>query len=291
VSTPENQPAQLRAVAEGLAQEAAAFVRQRRAEVFGADAGADGDDAVQSKTTPTDPVTVVDTETERLLRDRLARLRSGDVVLGEEIGGPSDPASIAPGAVTWVLDPIDGTVNFVLGIPWFSVSVAACIDGRPVAGCVADPNRAETFHARLGGGSFLRSGGDSTRLTGPRDVSLAEAVMGTGFAYSAPVRVRQARVLAELVGRLGNVRRLGSAALDLCYVGAGRLDAYFEAGLADWDMAAGMLIASEAGVQVGALEGSSLNDGVLAAPPRLYDELAAALTELGAHRVFDGLRG
>ena len=199
----------------------------------------------------------------------------------------STPLAADGDGVEWVLDPIDGTVNFVLGIPWFSVSVAACVGGRPVAGCVADPNRGETFHARLGGGSFLRTRAGSQRLSGPRDVPLAEAVMGTGFAYSAAVRVRQARVMAELIGRLGNIRRLGSAALDLCYVGAGRLDAYFEAGLADWDLAAGMLVAAEAGARVGGLEGSSVNSGLLAASTRsATTSWPRRSTELGAHRVF-----
>jgi myo-inositol-1(or 4)-monophosphatase len=241
--------------------------------------------AVAYKSTPTDLVTDIDRAIEVELVQALRQRRPGDAVRGEEGGVHSESAD--GGGVEWVLDPIDGTVNFVLGIPWFSVSVAACVDGRSVAGCVADPNRGEIFHARLGGGSFLRTDTGSQRLSGPRDVPLAEAVMGTGFAYSAAVRVRQARVLAELIGRLGNVRRLGSAALDLCYVGAGRLDAYFEAGLADWDMAAGILVAAEAGARVGGLEASSVNDGLLAASPERFDELATALTELGAHRVFE----
>ena len=135
-------------MAETLAIEAAAFVRRRRSEVFGA--GADGDAAVQTKSTPTDPVTVVDTETERLLRDRLAQLRSGDPVLGEEIGGPTDPAAVAAGTVTWVLDPIDGTVNFVYGIPSYSVSVGAQVDGVSVAGAVADVVGGRLYSAAVG---------------------------------------------------------------------------------------------------------------------------------------------
>ncbi|MBO0885287.1 MAG: inositol monophosphatase, partial [Mycobacterium sp.] len=138
MSTPENQPAHLRTVAETLAREGAAFVRRRRIEVFGADARAGHGDAVRTKTTPTDPVTVVDTETERLLRDRLAELRSGDPVLGEEGGGPANSTANVAGTVTWVLDPIDGTVNFVYGIPAYAVSVAAQVDGVSVAGAVAD---------------------------------------------------------------------------------------------------------------------------------------------------------
>lgn len=241
--------------------------------------------AVGHKSSLTDLVTDIDRAIEAELVQALRERRPGDAVRGEE-GGVHSRAADGAG-VEWVLDPIDGTVNFVLGIPWFSVSVAACADGRSVAGCVADPNRGEAFHARLGGGSFLTTATGSQRLSGPRDVPLAEAVMGTGFAYSAAVRVRQARVLAELIGRLGNIRRLGSAALDLCYVGAGRLDAYFEAGLADWDMAAGMLVAAEAGARVGGLAGGSVNHGLLAASTACFDELAAALTELGAHRVLD----
>jgi myo-inositol-1(or 4)-monophosphatase len=275
-SSAEPDLQELETIAIELAETAGRSVLARAAQ---------GVRAVGHKSTLTDLVTDIDRAIEAELVDALRARRPGDAVRGEE-GGVHSAAADRDG-VEWVLDPIDGTVNFVLGIPWFCVSVAARVGGRSVAGCVADPNRGEAFHARLGGGSFLRTAAGTQRLTGPRDVSLAESVMGTGFAYSAAVRVRQARVIAELIGRLGNVRRLGSAALDLCYVGAGRLDAYFEAGLADWDMAAGMLVAAEAGARVGGLEGRSANDGVLAASKRSYDELAAALTELGAHRVFD----
>jgi myo-inositol-1(or 4)-monophosphatase len=267
--------AELETIAVELAETAGRSVLERAAR---------GVRTVGHKSTPTDLVTDIDRAIEAELVQALHERRPGDAVRGEEGGIHS--AAVHGDGVEWVLDPIDGTVNFVLGIPWFSVSVAACVGGRSVAGCVADPNRGETFHARLGGGSFLRTDSGSQRLSGPRDVPLAEAVMGTGFAYSAEVRVRQARVIADVIGRLGNIRRLGSAALDLCYVGAGRLDAYFEAGLADWDMAAGMLVAAEAGARVGSLEGSSVNHGVLAASVQRYDELAAVLTDLGAHRVF-----
>ena len=256
---------------------------------------ADGVRSIGHKSTPTDLVTDIDRAIEAEIVAALRARRPRDAIRGEEGGvhsvaaeaGDAD-ASARAGSdpVEWVLDPIDGTVNFVLGIPLFSVSVAARIDGVSVAGCVVDPNRGEVFHARLGGGSFLQDASGSHRLGGPRSIPLAEAVLGTGFAYATAVRTRQARVVAELIGRIGNVRRLGSAALDLCYVGAGRLDCYFEAGLADWDMAAGMLVATEAGVRVAGLEDHSLNDGVLAAPQWFFDELAAMLTELGAHQVF-----
>jgi len=286
VSTPENQPAQLRAVAETLATEAAAFVRRRRSEVFGADAGADGDDAVQAKTTPTDPVTVVDTETERLLRDRLAQLRSGDAIVGEEIGGPTDPASVAPGAVTWVLDPIDGTVNFVYGIPAYAVSVAAQIDGVSVAGAVADVVGGRLYSAGAGLGAHVTDAGGTRRLQCSGVDDLSRALVGTGFAYSGRRRTVQAQLVSGILPMVRDVRRIGSAALDLCMVAAGRLDAYYEHGLHAWDSAAGALIAAEAGARVVLPEPGDPEYNaalVIAAAPGIADQLLAALRE------FDGL--
>jgi myo-inositol-1(or 4)-monophosphatase len=284
VTTPENEPAHLRAVAETLAREAAAFVRRRRSEVFGADAGAADDAAVSTKTTPTDPVTVVDTETERLLRDRLAQLRSGDPVVGEEIGGPSDPA--AAGAVTWVLDPIDGTVNFVYGIPSYSVSVAAQIDGVSVAGAVADVVGGRLYSAGAGLGAHVidADGTRPLRCTALDDLSLA--LVGTGFAYSTKRRTVQAALVAKLLPVIRDVRRIGSAALDLCMVAAGRLDAYYEHGLHAWDCAAGGLIAAEAGARVlvpAPGDPDATSALVVAAAPGIADELLDAL------RQFDGL--
>jgi myo-inositol-1(or 4)-monophosphatase len=284
VSTPENQPGQLRAVAETLAAEAAAFVRRRRAEVFGADAGTDGDVAVQSKTTPTDPVTIVDTETERLLRDRLAQLRSGDDVLGEEIGGPT--AAAAVGAVTWVLDPIDGTVNFVYGIPSYSVSVAAQVDGVSVAGAVADVVGGRLYSAATGLGAHVTDadGTRPLRCSAVDDLSLA--LVGTGFAYSTRRRTVQAELVSKILPVVRDVRRIGSAALDLCMVAAGRLDAYYEHGLHVWDAAAGALIAAEAGARVVLPEPQDPDRNaalVLAAGPGIADQLLGALAQ------FDGL--
>ena len=286
MSTSENQPAQLRAVAETLATEAAAFVRRRRGEVFGADAGADGDDAVQSKTTPTDPVTVVDTETERLLRDRLAQLRSGDAILGEEIGGPTDPAGTAPGAVTWVLDPIDGTVNFVYGIPSYSVSVAAQIDGVSVAGAVADVVGGRLYSAGAGLGAHVSDAEGTRRLrcSGVGDLSLA--LVGTGFAYSSRRRNVQAQLVSKILPEVRDIRRIGSAALDLCMVAAGRLDAYYEHGLHLWDLAAGSLIAAEAGARLLLPKPGDPDSNaslVVAAAPGIADQLLSALGR------FDGL--
>jgi myo-inositol-1(or 4)-monophosphatase len=268
-------------VAEKLAAEAAEFVRRRRAEVFGAEAAglsAAGSGAVRAKTTPTDPVTVVDTETERLLRDRLAQLRPGDPILGEEGGGPAGPA--ATDAVTWVLDPIDGTVNFVYGIPAYAVSVGAQINGVSVAGAVADVVAGRVYSAATGLGAHVigEHGTESLRCAAVEDLSMA--LLGTGFGYSRRRRTSQAALLAQMLPVVRDVRRIGSAALDLCMVAAGRLDAYYEHGLQVWDRAAGALIAAEAGARVLVSEpiGPAGSAGlVVAAAPGIADELFAAL--------------
>jgi myo-inositol-1(or 4)-monophosphatase len=273
-------------VAERLAGEAAAFVRRRRAEVFGADAGTDGDAAVQTKTTPTDPVTVVDTETERLLRNRLAQLRSGDAILGEEIGGPTDPVTAAAGAVTWVLDPIDGTVNFVYGIPSYSVSVAAQVEGVSVAGAVADVVGGRLYSAATGLGAYVTDAAGTRQLRCSVVDDLSLALVGTGFAYSTRRRTVQAELVSKILPVVRDVRRIGSAALDLCMVAAGRLDAYYEHGLHVWDSAAGALIAAEAGARVVLPEPGDPERNaalVVAAAPGIADQLLAALAQ------FDGL--
>lgn len=284
MTRPDDEPAGLRSVAEALAAEAADFVRRRRAEVFGADPGAAGGGAVRSKSTPTDPVTVVDTETERLLRDRLAQLRPGEPILGEEGGGPADPGATPDDAVTWVLDPIDGTVNFVYGIPAYAVSVGAQVNGVSVAGAVADVVARRVYSAASGLGAQVihERGTDPLRCADVDDLSMS--LLGTGFGYSRGRRKVQAALLARMLPMVRDVRRIGSAALDLCMVAAGRLDAYYEHGLQPWDSAAGALIAAEAGARVvlpaGGVDGAGLT---VAAAPGIADELLAVLER------FDGL--
>jgi myo-inositol-1(or 4)-monophosphatase len=268
----------LRSVAETLAAEAAAFVRRRRAEVFGTDAGSDDSGAVRSKSTPTDPVTVVDTETERLLRDRLAELRPGEPILGEEGGGPADPAGTPAGSVTWVLDPIDGTVNFVYGIPAYAVSVGAQINGESVAGAVADVVANRVYSAALGLGAHVTDDEGTQPLRSAAVDDLSMALLGTGFAYSRQRRAAQAALLARMLPVVRDVRRIGSAALDLCMVASGRLDAFYEHGLQVWDRAAGALIAAEAGARVVLPAPGVTGAGLaLAAAPGIADELLAVL--------------
>lgn len=264
---------ELRDVAERLAAEAAAYVRRRRPELIGPGAAPSG---VRAKSTPTDPVTVADTETEQLLRDRLAELRPGESVLGEE-GGGGTPMSA--GAVRWVLDPIDGTVNFIYGVPAYAVSVGAQVDGISVAGAVADVVTGEVYSAAVGRGAHVITGGERRRLRCSATDDLSMALVGTGFGYDPARRAVQAALLARMLPLVRDVRRIGSAALDLCMVAAGRLDAHYEHGLHVWDWAAGALIATEAGA-VALLPGD--NNGLLvAAAPGIAAQLTAALDRHG----------
>jgi len=279
--TVDHDPEHLRTLAEQLAEEAAAFVRRRRTEVFGAGSPPDAAAATRTKSTPTDPVTIVDTETERLLRERLAELRPDDPIVGEEEGGS---AVGHQGKPTWVLDPIDGTVNFLYGIEAYAVSVGVQVDGRSVAGAVANVPTGEIFSAALGAGSHVARDGASTRLRCNPVEDLSMALVGTGFAYSPQRRVQQAEVLARLIPVVRDVRRVGSCALDLCMVAAGRLDAYYELGVNVWDWSAGALIAAEAGAKLTLPPVSDAGEGglIVAAAPGVAAQFDEALRGAGA---------
>lgn len=234
--------------------------------------------SIEAKTTSTDLVTAVDRASERWLVERIARDRPGDGVLGEEGG-----ERVGSSRVRWVLDPIDGTVNFVLGLPQYAVSVAAELDGHVVAGAVCNPATEEMFFAVAGSGAWL----DGRQLTGPRHVDLDRAVIGTGFSYDRGRRGRQAAIAAAVLPRVADIRRQGSAALDLCAVASGRLDGYYEVGLNPWDYAAGALIATEAGCTVGGLRGEAASSHMtVAAGAELAPDLIALLIELGAETVW-----
>lgn len=281
VNSSHADPAALRAVAEQLATEAAAFVRDRRPQVFPAGQATPGG-AVRHKSTRTDPVTVVDTETESLVRDRLAELRPGDPVVGEEGGRRGNGG----GAVTWVLDPVDGTVNFLYGIPAYAVSVAAQIDGVSVAGAVADVAAGSVYSAAAGAGAHLTDHRGDRQPLRCNDVDeLAVALVGTGFGYEPRRRAAQAALLTSVLPLVRDVRRIGSAALDLCMVAAGRLDAHYEHGLNVWDWAAGALVAAESGASV-RIPGAGARPGgpdlTMAAAPGIADDLFDVLDRLGA---------
>ncbi|MET9213884.1 MULTISPECIES: inositol monophosphatase family protein [unclassified Nocardia] len=273
---------ELRLLAVELAEAAAAHVRARRPEVFAADGPVEG--AVATKGHITDPVTVVDTESEQLIRALLAERRPADAILGEEGGG--DVGATAPGAITWVVDPIDGTVNFLYGLPGYAVSVAAVRDGEPVAGAVVDVAAATTYSAARGAGSYaVRADGTRVKLACAQEDSLTVALVGTGFAYGRQRRAAQARFLTEVLPEIRDIRRLGAAAMDLCHVAAGELDAYYEHGLNAWDWAAGALIAAEAGAVVHVPDvtvGGAAGELTIVSAPGVATELTALLTRVGA---------
>ncbi|MGV0627707.1 inositol monophosphatase family protein [Mycolicibacter minnesotensis] len=282
MATLSSDPERLRSTAETLVSEAAVFVRRRRGEVFGPDRAESPADLVQTKSSPTDPVTVVDTETESFIRDRLAQLRPGDAVLGEEGGGSVDVGDRRPDAVTWVVDPIDGTVNFMYDIPAYAVSIAAQIGGVSVAGAVADVVGGRIYSAGVGLGARVTDGQGTAVLRCTDVTELSLALLGTGFGYSPRRREVQAALLARLLPEVRDVRRIGSAALDLCMVAAGRLDAYYEHGIKPWDYAAGALIAAEAGAHV-VLPGREIDSAevILAAAPGIADAVIAVLRREG----------
>jgi myo-inositol-1(or 4)-monophosphatase len=251
---PAPDPDALRDLAVALAEEAGALLR-------------DGQDrvrtSVETKSTGTDMVTEMDRASERLIVDGLLAARPEDGLLGEE--GASRAGT---SGVRWVIDPLDGTTNYLYGFPSYGVSIAAEVDGVPVAGAVHDPVHGETWSATRGGGA--RCNGRPLRMTGPP--TLATALVGTGFAYDAARRAEQAEVLRRVLPNVRDVRRAGAAAVDLCWVAGGRLDAFFERGLAPWDWAAGSLVASEAGATTARFDDDLLH---VAAPPQLFEGLLA----------------
>jgi myo-inositol-1(or 4)-monophosphatase len=239
---PADSPSELRRIAELVAVEAAEHLRTlpRPWDLGSASGPVAG--AVSTKSSPTDVVTASDQALETLIRARLAELRPGEPVVGEEQGGADGGAS----GIRWVVDPIDGTVNFLYGMPWYAVSVAAAVDGRSVAGAVVEPASGRVWTAALGAGATCD--GRPLHVSAATDVALS--LLATGFAYSSERRARQAGLIAGLLPVVRDVRRGGSAALELCAVAAGWTDAYLEHGCNWWDWAAGCLIATEAGAVV-----------------------------------------
>ncbi|WP_035856869.1 inositol monophosphatase family protein [Cryptosporangium arvum] len=264
---PVVEPTELLSLAVELVRKAAVGITEQRTAAV---------TSIETKSTPTDPVTAADRAAEQLVVDGLAAARPGDLVLGEEGGfRPVGPAA-APAAVRWLLDPIDGTVNFVYGIPAYAVSLAAEVDGVVVAGVVRNVVTGEEWTAVRGRGAWR----GEVRLRGSAETTLAGALVGTGFGYAPERRREQAEVLLRLLPEIRDIRRIGSAALDLCAAAEGRLDAYFERGLNPWDRAAGGLIAEEAGLLVTGLRGEGPGEAMtLAAPPALHGPLHDLLAQ------------
>jgi myo-inositol-1(or 4)-monophosphatase len=254
-------------------------------------------EVIDTKSSPTDVVTEMDRRSEALITERIRETRPGDTVLGEE-GGQTAGATVpdgtgagdrgAPGVparVRWVVDPLDGTVNYLYGLPDWAVSIAAEVDGIVVAGVVEVPRFGETFTAVAGQGAWLHRGGRAIALRCTLGVALSQALVGTGFGYDSGRRQVQGEIIAKLLPHVRDIRRGGSAAVDLCSVAAGRMDAFFERGLNYWDYAAGGLIAREAGAVVGGLGGQPESTSMaVAAGPELYRQLDTFLSRLNPER-------
>jgi myo-inositol-1(or 4)-monophosphatase len=235
-----------------------------------------------TKSSPVDVVTAVDRDTEERIRSMVLDARPDDGILGEE-----DDAHVGTSGLNWVVDPIDGTVNLLYDIPAWAVSIAV-VDGPPdplhwnaLAGVVVNPVTGEVFEASRGGGARLGDRG----LRVNDDVELSRALIGTGFGYAVERRRTQAEVLLQVLPRVRDIRRIGSAALDLSAIAAGRLDGFYERGLNPWDHAAGALIVREAGGLVGGVDGGPESGELLvAAAPSVYDGLLELLLAAGAAR-------
>ncbi|SMO99350.1 myo-inositol-1(or 4)-monophosphatase [Geodermatophilus aquaeductus] len=266
VSAPPS-PAELLDLAVATAREAASLVARERGSAAA---------AVDVKSSPTDVVTAVDTATERLITGRLLDARPDDGLLGEE-GAAREGTS----GVRWVVDPIDGTVNFLYGLRGYAVSIAAEVDGVTVAGAVLDVPTGELFTATAGGGAFLSTPADPepVRLTANRPVSLEQTLVATGFGYRVEQRRAQGAVVARLLTEVRDIRRQGCASLDLCSAAAGRVDAYYELDLKPWDHAAGALVAAEAGLVLSGLPGRPFAEPMAVAVPETVAEPLLALLD------------
>ncbi|MGI9022618.1 MAG: inositol monophosphatase family protein [Acidimicrobiales bacterium] len=232
---------------------------------------------VGTKSSATDMVTDMDRASEALIVDGLARARPDDGIVAEE-GSATDGTS----GVVWVIDPLDGTTNYLYGHPTFAVSIAARAAGRTVVGVVAVPAQDELYAAAAGRGATRTAigseHGKAERLSASDSTELATSLVATGFSYVAERRAAQGRLLARVLPMVRDVRRVGAAAVDLCWVASGRVDAYYESGLQPWDLAAGALIAAEAGATVEGWDGPLPESGsVLAGAPALIGPLRRLL--------------
>ena len=262
-------PASLRAFAEKIAIDAGLLTLEGRRKL------GVGQVAVHhTKSSHTDPVTEFDEAAEELLVAAIRHARPNDTIIGEE-----GADHVGTSGLEWHLDPIDGTANFVYDLPAWCTSVAVIDRDGPIAGAVSAPVAGELFSAELGGGSTLN--GDPIHCSAANDISAA--LVGTGFSYLAHRRVAQAKRVARLLPEVRDIRRFGSAALDLCMVACGRLDAYYEEHLNSWDLAAGVLIASESGAITSNFSGGSATpEATIASAPGVHADLVALINSPGS---------
>ncbi|MTD16136.1 inositol monophosphatase [Nakamurella sp. YIM 132087] len=228
-------------------------------------------EGLDTKSSATDPVSDADRAAEALIVRELLAERPDDGMIGEE--GADRPSGTG---ITWVIDPLDGTVNYLYELDNFSVSIAAEDADGGLVGVVHDPRRDITFTAVRGGGAFL----DGTPLQVSAPASLEKVLLSTGFGYSPERRAAQGALVAGLLPSIRDIRRIGSAALDLCAVAAGRIDAFYEEGVQHWDVAAGGLIAREAGALMTPIGLTGAETGWLVAGPDVHTWISAALEDV-----------
>ena len=283
---PDPDPARLLALAIAVACEAGEMLADGRGRAA----------VVGTKSSPTDVVTEMDQAAERLIRSRILAERPDDAILGEEGGQTGGKAP-----VRWIVDPLDGTVNYLYGLPDWAVSIAAEARGQVVAGVVCVPPRDALYVAAAGGGAWRSNLADVSRgalpgsgqavpprsepLSCTADVPLSRALIATGFGYERARRLVQGQVLSAILPRVRDIRRNGACSVDLCSVAAGNVDGYYERGVQYWDIAAGTLIAREAGAVVGGLAGRPAGPSMtISAGPALFTELHDLLRDLDAER-------
>ena len=276
-------PEELQELCVKLAREAAALVVKQRD--FLAKHGSIAQ-VTSTKTSEVDPVTAVDKASEAHIVKQLRELRPEDAIVGEE---GSDIAGTT--GVSWVIDPIDGTVNFLYGLPAYAVSVGAAVNGEFVAGCVVNVANSDCYYAASGSGAWVERGGEVRKLRASRADELATSLVATGFAYDAAWREKQADLLRLVLPRVRDIRRFGSAALDLCHLAEGGVDAYYEHGTHPWDYAAGAVIAAEAGATVrhpGLKDRGGEGALTAAAAPRVWEAFRELLESSGASNPLEG---
>jgi myo-inositol-1(or 4)-monophosphatase len=264
MSSPTSLPAQLRVLAADLAQRAGTLIAEGRRT---------GTGSVATKSTTTDLVTEYDRASEQLIVGALRATRPADGIVGEE--GTADTGT---SGISWLIDPIDGTTNFFYGLPGYAVSIAAADADGTVAGAVYIPATNELFSAARGEGATLNGHPIHPSTT----TDLRQSLIATGFSYHAERRLTQIARLQHIIGEVRDIRRIGAAAPDLCYVAAGRVDAYFEEGLGPWDLAAGEIIAREAGCRTGDFSGGNPRPAeVLAANPHIFESVRGLINRAG----------
>jgi myo-inositol-1(or 4)-monophosphatase len=233
-------------------------------------------DVADTKSSPTDVVTQLDRASEELIRARIKAARPDDGFVGEE-----GADLIGTSGIDWIVDPIDGTVNFVYGIPMYAVSIAARQDGVVVVGYVVNIASGVEWGAIRGAGSWRYDGDERITLTAPAVARVDHALVATGFNYVPEVRTKQGQAVARFLPHIRDIRRTGSAALDLCGLAEGHFDAYVEQGLKEWDLAAGGLVASESGLLLSGLDGEPNERLVMAAHPSIAEEYFALVRACG----------